>query len=99
VSSMLRAAPEESPSPPRHAVGDPEGAASARTASGASTHVDETDKEFRARRRRAFLLVLLFALVDAIIIKTTWNQVQILGRVRHPARCRQHRHHHPGRGT
>jgi len=43
--------------------------------SAASQHVDETEKHFRRRFRKALALVILFSLVDVILIKTTWDQV------------------------
>lgn len=48
---------------------------SSKTHEGATTHVDETPRHFRIRVAVAMLVVAGIALVDVIIIKTTWNQV------------------------
>ena len=82
MSSPLHAAPDQPDRP--YPVREPDDLPAAAVAAGAkdkkprsapSQHIDETEKHYKSRVRKAIALVIVFSLVDSIIIKTTWNQV------------------------
>jgi hypothetical protein len=87
MNTTLRAAPhdrhdpDQPPRPDQRAVTDGPDRAQRRrereesARPGASSHVDESESSHRRRLRHAYLRVGVLSLTDAIIIKTTWNQV------------------------